>query len=144
MEYMFHDDMKKEGRPFKMTMMGGYVLTILSPLSVLLSSYINYTKKEVLIITLAYFLIGTFGLYGWLYSKTYEVKFNREEIVVKSLLKRTDIQIKEITQYTCQRYRKSVFYQFSILTNGKKIVVNTRHVNELKDMIDSQIQPNER
>ncbi len=39
------------------------------------------------------------------------------------------------------RYRKSVFYQFNLFINGKKVLINTRYKDEFKKVLkDNKIE----
>ena len=41
-----------------------------------------------------------------------------------------------IEEYTCNRYNKSVFYQFNLFIKGKKILVNTRYKEEFEKILE--------
>ena len=80
-------------------------------------------------------MLGTVALYGWLYASKYKLKITEEEIVVQTLFKKTLIYISDIKNYTCDRYRKSVFYQFKLFTGEKIFLVNTRYKNEFEELL---------
>lgn len=43
--------------------------------------------------------------------------------------------------YMQNRYRKSVFYQFNLFINGKKVLINTRYKDEFKKVLkDNKIE----
>lgn len=132
------DGMKKEGKPFKYVMIFGYVFAIL----MLLSNYFIFVEKYsdavILKIFIIYLMVGTFGLYGWLYSLTYKVEFNDDKVYLKTLFKKIELNISDIEKYTVKRYRKSVFYQFHLFINGKKILINTRYKDEFENILKSK------
>ena len=40
-----------------------------------------------------------------------------------------------LKKYTCNRYRKSVFYQFNLFINDKKVLINTRYKDEFEKIL---------
>ena len=132
------DGMKKEGKPFKYVMIFGYVFAIL----MLLSNYFIFVEKysdaDILKIFIIYLMFGTFGLYEWLYAVTYKVEFNDDKVYLKTLFKKIELNINDIEKYTVKRYRKSVFYQFHLFINGKKILINTRYKDEFENILKSK------
>ena len=129
------DGMKKEGKAFKYVMIFGYVFSIL----VLLSNYFifvdKYSDADILKIFILCLMFGTFGLYGWLYAVTYKVEFNGDKVYLRTLFKKIELNIDDIEKYTVRRYRKSVFYQFNLFINGKKILINTRYRDEFENVL---------
>lgn len=132
------DGMKKEGKPFKYVMIFGYVFAIL----MLLSNYFIFVEKysdaDILKIFIIYLMFGTFGLYGWLYALTYKVEFTGDKVYLRTLFKKIELNIIDIEKYTVKRYRKSVFYQFHLFINGKKILINTRYKDEFENILKSK------
>lgn len=132
------DGMKKEGKPFKYVMIFGYVFAIL----MLLSNYFIFVEKYsdavILKIFIIYLMVGTFGLYGWLYAVTYKVEFTDDKVYLRTLFKKIKFNIIDIEKYTVKRYRKSVFYQFHLFINGKKILINTRYKDEFENILKSK------
>ena len=128
------DGMKKESRIPRNIMFFGYILVVLT----FVYMYVNnksFCDKEVITMFLACFMVGTIGLYGWLYAVKYRVEFNDKEICLTTLFVKVELNICDIEKYTCIRYKKSVFYQFNLFAKGKKVLVNTRHKKELEDIL---------
>ncbi len=124
------DGMKKESRKARNVTILCYLFAILIPL-------VNYLLKneessDILIIFLWCFMLGTFSLYGWLYAVKYRVEFDSEKVCLKTLFKKIELNICDIEKYTCNRYRKSIFYQFNLFINDKKVLLNTRYKDELE------------
>lgn len=132
------DGMKKEGRLLKYVMIFGYVFAIL----MLLSNYFIFVEKysdaDILKIFIICLMFGTFGLYGWLYAVTYKVEFTDDKVYLRTLFKKIKFNIIDIEKYTVKRYRKSVFYQFHLFINGKKILINTRYKDEFENILKSK------
>lgn len=132
------DGMKKEWKPFKYVMIFGYVFAIL----MLLSNYFIFVEKysdaDILKIFIIYLMFGTFGLYEWLYAVTYKVEFTDDKVYLRTLFKKIELNIIDIEKYTVKRYRKSVFYQFHLFINGKKILINTRYKDEFENILKSK------
>ena len=82
-----------------------------------------------------FILIGSYFLYGYLYTCKYKVLATNEKIVLKTLFKNIEVQLKDIKTYNCKRYRKSEFYQFLVFCKEKKILVNTRYKDDLEKLL---------
>ena len=135
------DGMRKEGKPFRNIMLFGYIFAILMPLSIYLMNNDKYSDKDILLIFLWYFILGSIGLYGWLYALKYRVEFDNEKVYLKTLFRKIELNICDVKKYTCNRYRKSVFYQFRLFIKGKKILINTRYKDEFEKILkDNKIE----
>lgn len=132
------DGMKKEGKPFKYVMIFGYVFAILMLLSNYFIFDVKYSDADILKIFIICLMFGTFGLYGWLYAVTYKVEFTDDKVYLRTLFKKIKFNIIDIEKYTVKRYRKSVFYQFHLFINGKKILINTRYKDEFENILKSK------
>ena len=130
------DGMRKEGKPFRNIMLFGYIFAILMPLSIYLMNNDKYSDKDILLIFLWYFILGSIGLYGWLYALKYRVEFDNEKVYLKTLFRKIELNICDVKKYTCNRYRKSVFYQFNLFINDKKILINTRYKDEFEKVLN--------
>ncbi|MBE6132426.1 MAG: hypothetical protein E7180_03420 [Erysipelotrichaceae bacterium] len=119
------DGMRKEGKPFRNIMLFGYIFAILMPLSIYLMNNDKYSDKDIILFAIAGVMFGTIGLYGWLYSIKYRLEFDNEKVYLKTLFRKIELNICDIKKYTCSRYRKSVFYQFNLFINDKKVLINT-------------------
>ena len=136
MDIQIIDGMKKEGRPFRNLMIFGYILTVLAPLFVSLINNEKYIGKDIVLFVVTWFMFGSIGLYGWLYALKYRVEFYSDKILLKTLFRRVELNICDIEEYTCNRYNKSVFYQFNLFIKGKKILVNTRYKEEFEKILE--------
>lgn len=132
------DGMKKEGKPFLYVMLMGYILAIIMPVSIYLLNNGKFSEKDILLFAIAWFLFGTFGLYGWLYAVKYTIKFNDKKVYLKTLFKKIELNVCDIEKYTCKRYRKSVFYQFQLFIKGKKILIYTRYKDEFRKILEGK------
>ena len=52
-----------------------------------------------------------------------------------ALFKKEDISLYDVKQYTCKRYKKSKFWQFTLYTNNKKNLINTRYKEEFEEIL---------
>lgn len=129
------DGMRKEGKPFRNIMLFGYIFSILMPLSIYLMNNDRYSDKDVILFVIAGVLLGTIGLYGWLYSMRYRLEFDNEKIYLKTLFKKIELKICDVKKYTCNRYRKSIFYQFNLFVDDRKVLINTRYKDELEKVL---------
>ena len=131
MENIINDSMKKESKMWESLMITFYVLAAMFPL-VLIWNEIKIT--EFILCEVFLILIGSFFLYGYLY--TYKSK---EKIILKTLFKNIEIKIKDIKAYNCKRYKKSEFYQFLIFYEDHKTLINTRYKDALEKFLNSII-----
>lgn len=135
------DGMRKEGKPFRNIMLFGYIFAILMPLSIYLMNNDKYSDKDIILFAFAGVMFGTIGLYGWLYSMKYRLEFDSEKVYLKTLFRKIELNICDVKKYTCNRYRKSVFYQFNLFINNRKVLINTRYKDELEKVLkDNKIE----
>ena len=135
------DEMKKEGKLFRNLMIFGYILAVLIPVGVYLTNDGKYTESDVILFIVTFFLFGTIGLYGWLYAIKYKLEVNEEKLILKTLFKKVEINICDITNYACKRYGKSLFYQFELFLKNKRVLVNTRYKEEFEKLLrDNKIE----
>jgi hypothetical protein len=135
------DGMKKEGKPFRNIMLFGYIFAILMPLSIYLMNNDKYSDQDMILFAIAGIMFGTIGLYGWLYAIKYRVEFDNEKVYLKTLFRTIELNICDVKKYTCNRYRKSVFYQFNLFINNRKVLINTRYKDEFKKVLkDNKIE----
>lgn len=134
------DGMKKESKLARNVMIISFSLFLL----VFVYMYVKNKKlqdKDVLSMLILYFTLGMFGFYIWLYAIKYNLKITEEKIVLKTLFRKIEIDICDIEKYTCKRYRKSVFYQFSLFIKDRRILVNTRYKEEFESILkDNKIE----
>ena len=105
------------------------------PLSIYLMNNDKYSDKDIILFAIAGVMFGTIGLYGWLYSIKYRLEFDNEKIYLKTLFRTIELNICDVKKYTCSRYRKSVFYQFNLFINDKKVLINTRYKDEFEKVL---------
>ncbi len=115
-----------------------FILSIIMPVSIYLLNNGKFSENDIFLFAIAWFLFGTFGLYGWLYAVKYTIKFNDEKVYLKTLLKKIELNVCYIEKYTCKRYRKSVFYQFQLFIKRKKILINTRYKDEFLKILEGK------
>lgn len=135
MDIKIIDGMKKEGKPFRNIMLFGYIFAIIIPLSIYLMNNDKYSDKDIILFAIAGGMFGTIGLYGWLYTSKYKIVISNTNVKLKTLFKKEDINLCDVKQYTCKRYKKSKFWQFILYTNNKKILINTRYKEEFEEIL---------
>lgn len=129
------DGMRKEGKPFRNIMLFGYIFAILMPLSIYLMNNDKYSDNDIILFAIAGVMFGTIGLYGWIYAIKYRLEFDNEKIYLKTLFRKIEINICDVKKYTCTRYGKSVFYQFNLFINDRKVLINTRYKDEFEEVL---------
>ena len=134
------DDMKKESIMARNTMIFSYLFFVLT-FFYMYGNGKSFYDKEVLTMFLFYFGIGTISLYGWIYALTYRFEFDNNKVSLTTLFVKVEFNFCDIEKYTCNRYKKSPFYQFSLFVNGKKILVKTRYKEEFEELLkDNKIE----
>ena len=116
------DGMKKEGKGFLKLAIFAIILLALT----FVDMYVNKKsfKDDVLVsMLIVYTLFLLYGLYEWLYAIKYRVEFDGEKVYLKTLFKKIELNLCDVKKYTCNRYRKSVFYQFNLFINEKKVLI---------------------
>ena len=129
------DGMKKESKKPRNAMILCYHFAVLMPLVHYLIDNDKFSDIDILLIFLWCFILGSIGLYGWLYAIKYRVEFDNEKVYLKTLFRTIELNICDVKKYTCNRYRKSVFYQFNLFINDKKILINTRYKDEFEKVL---------
>lgn len=129
------DGMKKESKSYIIFSFVPLILVLFTILDMFLNNK-NLMDKEVLVMFIGYLMFLIFGLYGWLYTVTYKLEFDNEKILLKTLFKKIELNVCDIDKYTCKRYKKSVFYQFELFINDKKILINTRYKDEFEQILN--------
>lgn len=66
------------------------------------------------------------------------MEFDNEKVFLKTLFKKIEFNICDVQKYTCNRYRKSVFYQFNLFIKDKKILINTRYKDEFEKVLNDK------
>ena len=134
------DGMKKEGKGFLKLTIFAIILFALTFVYMYINEK-NFQDKAVLSMLMAYSMFSLFGLYGWLYAINYRLEFDSEKVYLKTLFRKIELNICDVKKYTCNRYRKSVFYQFNLFVNDKKILINTRYKDEFEKILkDKKIE----
>jgi hypothetical protein len=129
-----NDGMKKEGIPFRTITIVSFALFLLTFVYMFLNNKSLY-DKEALSMFLMFLMFAIIGLYGWLYSANYRVVINNTQILLKTLFCNKQYNICDVEKYTCNRYKKSVFYQFTLFIKGKRVLVNTRYKEEFETIL---------
>lgn len=129
---IINDNMLKESKMWKIPMIIFYVFAVIFPLA-LIWNEMNTT--EFVLGEVFHILLGSFFLYGYLYTYKYQVIVTNEKIVLKTLFRNIEIKIKDIKTYNCKRYRKSVFYQFLVFYKENKTLINTRYKDEFEKIL---------
>lgn len=134
MKYNIVDGMKKEGKAF------GYILIVCIVLLVLTFVYMHVNNiglkdKEMLVMFLGYLMFAILSLYCWLYSLTYRVSIDDNQLLLKTLFRKVKVDICNIERYFCKQYGKSKFFQFDLFANGKKVRIYTRYKEEFENLL---------
>lgn len=140
MDDLIVDDMKKESKLFGLLTILGYILSFSTPLLYIIDKD-NNTIRDITLSVIVYFSIATIALYGWLYAKRYRIEISTKSVKIRTLFKKKEIAFCDCLNYTCKRYNKSIFYQFTLYTTEKKIVISTRY-NDAFETILNQNQIN--
>ena len=128
------DGMKKEGKGFLGLAIFATILVALTFLYMYVNEK-NFRDKVVLSMLMVYSMFSLFGLYGWLYSIKYRVELDNEKVFLKTLFRKIELNISDVKKYTCNRYRKSAFYQLNLFINDKKVLINTRYKDEFEKIL---------
>ena len=89
-------------------------------------------NENVMKLTIGLILMGLAGIYAWLDAITYEFILEDDKISVKTLFKKTEIQISDISHYSYKLYTKfSGRYIFKVHTENSTLTFNTLYKDEL-------------
>ena len=135
------DGMKNESKPARNLTIFLYIMTFLAPFIACYMFEQEYTVIEIVLFTLFWFMLASFCLYGWLYVILYRVEITEKNIKLKTLFTKLELNISEIEKYSYARYKKSVFYQFLLFYNNKKVLINTRYKDEFIEILENNNIP---
>lgn len=140
-EILLIDDMKKESKVWLFPMILFFLLSILCPIIVKFVYQGNgFSDRDLIFAALIFILIASYFLYGYLYAIKYKVTVTTDKIILKTLFKNLQLNISDIKNYLFKRYKKSVFYQFTIFYLDQKILINTRYYGELDKILKEMQQ----
>ena len=134
MDIKITDGMKKEGKIYKDITIFAILLFLLTFLDVYVNNK-SFNDKTVMSMLIIYGMFIIVGLYGWLYTAKYKIDISNTNVKLKTLFKKEDISLYDVIQYTCKRYKKSKFWQFTLYTNNKKNLINTRYKEEFEEIL---------
>ena len=117
MDIIIKDDMVKGSKAWKNPMIIFFALAAFFPLVIIWN---NIKTTEFILEEVFFILVGCYFLYGYLYAYKYKVVVTNEKIVLRTLFKSVEVQVKDIKTYNCKRYRKSEFYQFLVFGMKRK------------------------
>ena len=128
------DGMKKEGKLSLVLTIFALTLFLLT-LVFMHKNNKSFQDREVRIILLVCGTFMLFGFYAWLYSLKYKIIISDTHVSLTTLFVKKEIDLCDVEKYTCERYKKSVFYQFTLFINGKKLLINTRYKEEFENIL---------
>ena len=134
MDIKINDGMKKEGKIYKDITIFAILLFLLTFLDVYVNNK-SFNDKTVMSMLIIYGMFIIVGLYGWLYTAKYKIDISNTNVKLKTLFKKEDISLYDVKKYTCKRYKKSKFWQFTLYTNNKKNLINTRYKEEFEEIL---------
>ena len=134
MDIKITDGMKKEGKIYKDITIFAILLFLLTFLDVYVNNK-SFNDKTVMSMLIIYGMFIIVGLYGWLYTAKYKIDISNANVKLKTLFKKEDISLYDVKQYTCKRYKKFKFWQFTLYTNNKKNLINTRYKEEFEEIL---------
>lgn len=134
MDIKITDGMKKEGKIYKDITIFAILLFLLTFLDVYVNNK-SFNDKTVMSMLIIYGMFIIVGLYGWLYTAKYKIDISNTNVKLKILFKKEDISLYDVKQYTYKRYKKSKFWQFTLYTNNKKNLINTRYKEEFEEIL---------
>lgn len=80
--------------------------------------------------------IGTFSLFGFIYTLKYKVSITQKTIIIKTLFKKIELNISDIEKYIYERYNKKIIlYVFKLIVTNKKKILITRYKDEFIEIL---------
>ncbi len=129
------DDMKIEKKACIELTFFSFFCAIITIIHKYFSFFENLERNLSITMNALFFSSGVLGIYGWIYAIKYRVEIDNERVYLKTLFRKIEINICDIKKYSCNRYRKSVFYQFYLFTENKRVLINTRYKDEFEKIL---------
>lgn len=138
-----NDNLREDTKSYKLPMIIGYLGTVLIPLLFLLPSKSENFKNSIIqvsILTFVFLYLAVYFTYAYIHSKKYNINITYDEIEVISIIKNYKINTNEIKSYTVNKYRKTNYYVFRVMVNGKNYKFLTKYLYEVESLIKSHIK----
>ncbi len=132
------DGMKKESRLAFVPIALGYAMSILQPIVIKYGNITGYTNTDAIKLALAYFLLGSWGVYAYLYARKYHVEISEDTIKRTTLFSHKELNLCELTCYSYKRYSRSALYGFKLQYAKNKMLVYTRFRDEFIELLRSK------
>ena len=133
--YLIEDDMKNESRRLLLPMIASYAFALAMPLAVWITDDERFSLFDLVFICIFCVVLGSVSLYHWLCSIRYKLVITQDAIRLRTLFEKAEINIKDITRYTCKKYRKSEFYHFQLFMDDKRVLVVTRYKDKFVKLL---------
>jgi hypothetical protein len=137
----FIDNMKKESKKIIPLIYFSLILFFLLIVAYFLQFSSDFFEeislKDIILRCSFVLIIFCLALYLYLYAIKYDLKVDDSVIHLKTLFTKVIIKLDEIDSYTYKKYtKKSEFYIFCLIVKGKKYIISTRYVEEMKTILD--------
>lgn len=129
------DGMKPENKKFIKIGIVSLCIVIIPIIMSLFLFDIPMNIKDIMLLLFGIIFIEAFVLYGYLYGEKYKLEVTTSQIKLRTLFSKIEINISDIKSYSYKRYRKTVFYQFYLITEKKKYLINTRFRDEFIEIL---------
>lgn len=127
-EILISDNMKKESRKCIFLIILCWAFAIVIPIA-----FANENKHPE---SIFYFTLGLMGLYLFIYELTYKLIITNEKIILRVFFIKKELDMTDIINYTCKKYKKSLFYFFRLYTKKKSLLVKTRYKEEFIKILE--------
>ena len=136
--YLLQDDMRRESRRFIFPMVAFTFYSLLSIIVLFIDT--RETIQEIARKSMVSVPLSIVMGYLWLSASKYKLTVTSELLTLRTVFRRYEIYLCNITGYTCKNCGPSVLYQFCLHTEWKQIMVSTRYRDEfIKILEDAHI-----
>lgn len=130
---LIEDDLKQESKGLLIFFIICYAFAIIYPL---VFQIIFDSISGLIFVEVFFGGIGTFSLFGFIYTSKYKVSISQKTIIIKTLFKKIELNISDIEKYIYERYNKKIIlYVFKLIVTNKKKILITRYKDEFIEIL---------
>ncbi|MGI6787701.1 MAG: hypothetical protein ACOX5X_04080 [Acholeplasmataceae bacterium] len=133
---LLEDDYKKESKRPATLFVACLFVTVMTALSNVILPNDEFSTLELVLTSCFFGAFTLYMLYRWLETLRYKLVVTNKKITARTLFKKYEIEMVEITKCTYQQYKKTELYQFGIYGKESAFSVTTRYQYRLVKILE--------
>jgi len=137
---IFKDNMKRDSKFFLAFIIFALILIIANIVGYYVGP-LNYSHKDFIKTMILFSSVALFGILGSIETGMYSIEVTKNQIKLRTMFRRVELDFLNISHYTYKRYLKSSYYQFRFYTQNtkfKSLLVNTHYPEKMIAILNSR------